>query len=80
MRGKVTQKRHGKTRLPMGQVKAPSIIIHICLEPVTAMEHEIDLNHSLLPAVVLAAGGSTEMQVCGAPVELSSAFLLELCS
>jgi hypothetical protein len=49
-------------------------------EPVTSMENENDLIHSLLPAVVLAVGRSTEMRVCGAPVELSSAFLSELCS
>jgi hypothetical protein len=63
----------------MDQVKASSIA-HICLEPVTAMENEKDLIHSLLPAAVLVVGGSTEKQVCGAPVELSSACLLELCS
>jgi hypothetical protein len=63
----------------MDQVKALSIV-HICLEPVTAMENENDSIHSLLPAVVLAVGRSTEMRVHGAPIELSSAFLLELCS
>jgi hypothetical protein len=60
---------------PMDQVKVPSII-HICLEPVTAMENENDLIHSLLPAVVLAVGRSTEMRACGVPVELSSAFFV----
>jgi hypothetical protein len=45
---------------PMGQVKVPSIV-YICLEPVTAMENENNSIHSLLPAVVLAMGRSTEM-------------------
>lgn len=58
----------------MYQVKA-SGIIHFCLEPVTAMEDENNLIQSLLPAAVLAVGRSMEMQVCGAPVELSSASL-----
>jgi hypothetical protein len=65
----------------MDQVKASSIIIDICLEPVTAMENKNDsIHYSLLPAVVLAVGRSTEMRVRGAPIELNSAFLLKLCS
>jgi hypothetical protein len=63
----------------MDQVKVSSVI-HICSEPVTAMENENDLIHSLLPAAVLAVGRSTEMRGHGAPVELSSASLSELCS
>ena len=47
-------------RQPMDQVKVSSSI-HTCLEPVTAMENENNSIHSLLPAVVLAVGRSTEM-------------------
>ena len=57
-----------------------SSITHLCSEPVTAMENANNLIQSLLPAVVLAVGRSTEMRVRGAPVELSSASLSVLCS